>query len=327
MLYMRKILAVLAAFAISLAAAFASDFVRPEYLKKGDKVAIVSPSYVIDDVLLERACNVLRSWGLVPVKGANVGRDVGHVLAGTVEERVADLKWAFSSPEIKAVFCTRGGYGAIQLLESMPLGVCSAGPKWFVGFSDATTLHSALTVAGVMSVHGNNCNEISSSKSKSMQDNDALRDLLFGKAPEYNIPAHACNVQGHAKGRLVGGNMVSYLMMVGTPYDSMSLGDTILFIEETGESLKSIDRMFNALMLHPNFKGVRGIVLGRFSDTTSNYPAQSVEKMVMEYAKKLGIPVCCGFPAGHNGVNMPLVMGAETTMDVTREGTSIRFSL
>ena len=322
---MKKIVISLMALALAVCTAAAGDFVRPDFLKEGDKVAIISPSYYLEEAQIERACEVLRGWGLVPVRGANVGRNVGFVLAGTVDERKADLKWAFESPDIKAVFCTRGGYGAVQLLDSATVACCAAHPKWFIGFSDATILISALSTGGVMSVHGNMCNDICLSDTKPMPDNDALKDLLFGKLPEYKLPAHECNRTGTAVGRLVGGNMITFQMLSGTPYDSSVLDGTILFIEEVGESLKSIDRMINAMMLQKKFSGVRGIILGRFSDTNSNYPAQSAERIISDYAAALGIPVCCGFPAGHSGINMPLVMGDTVRLDVTSEGASVRF--
>lgn len=127
---------------------------RPAYLQTGDKVALISPSYYTPMENVEKTADVLRSWGLEPVIGPNVGKVVDGRYAGTVAERVSDIRWALSDPSIKAIICNRGGYGTIQLIDQLPLAELKASPKWLVGFSDITTLHGLLSRAGVMSIHG-----------------------------------------------------------------------------------------------------------------------------------------------------------------------------
>lgn len=128
--------------------------VKPDYLKAGDKVALISPSYFTPMENVEKTADVLRSWGLEPVIGPNVGKVVDGRYAGTVAERVSDIRWALSDPSIKAIICNRGGYGTIQLIDQLTLAELKASPKWLVGFSDISTLHGLLTRAGVMSIHG-----------------------------------------------------------------------------------------------------------------------------------------------------------------------------
>jgi len=127
---------------------------KPDYLKEGDKVALISPSYFTPMENVEKTADILRGWGLEPVIGPNVGKVVDGKYAGTVAERVSDIRWALSDPDIKAIICNRGGYGTIQLIDQLTLADLKASPKWLVGFSDISTLHGLLTRAGVMSIHG-----------------------------------------------------------------------------------------------------------------------------------------------------------------------------
>ena len=123
---------------------------KPDYLKRGDKVALISPSFFTPMENVEKTAALLRTWGLEPVIGPNVGKTYNGKYAGTVAERLSDIRWALNDPSIKAIICNRGGYGTIQLIDNLKLEELSAHPKWLVGFSDITTLHGLLTRAGVM---------------------------------------------------------------------------------------------------------------------------------------------------------------------------------
>ena len=125
---------------------------KPEYLKAGDKVAMISPSYFTPMETIEKAADVLRSWGFEPVIGPNVGKVLDGKIGGTVEERVSDIHWALSDPSIKAILCNRGGYGTIQLIDQLPFDEVKAARKWIVGYSDISTLHGFWSRAGVMSI-------------------------------------------------------------------------------------------------------------------------------------------------------------------------------
>ena len=202
----------------------------PDYLEAGDKVALISPSYFTPMENVEKTADVLRGWGLVPVIGPNVGKVVDGKYAGTVAERVSDIRWAFSDPSIKAIICNRGGYGTIQLIDQLKLAELKASPKWLVGFSDISTLHGLLTRAGVMSIHGT----MSSFLCKGGTDatSTLMRDLLLGKVPRYEVPAHKQNITGKATGTLVGGNICTFAPNLGTQADATMGKDLILFVEE-----------------------------------------------------------------------------------------------
>ncbi len=154
---------------------------KPAYLSDGDTVALISPAYYTPMENVEATANVLRSWGLVPVIGPNVGKIVDGKYAGTVDERASDILWAFNDPSIKAIICNRGGYGTIQLIDHIPLAELSASPKWLVGFSDISTLHGLLSRAGVMSVHGTMSSYLANGGTA--ETSTMMRDLLNGAGP------------------------------------------------------------------------------------------------------------------------------------------------
>lgn len=299
--------------------------VKPDYLNTGDKVALISPSYFTPMENVEKTADVLRSWGLEPVIGPNVGKVVDGRYAGTVAERVSDIRWALSDPSIKAIICNRGGYGTIQLIDQLTLAELKASPKWLVGFSDITTLHGLLTCAGVMSIHGT----MSSFLAKGGTDatSTLMRDLLLGKVPRYEVPAHNQNIMGTASGVLVGGNICTFAPNLGTQADATKGKDLILFVEEVEESMHNIDRQMRILKMNGVLDRCKGIILGEFTDCGTEFTYESVEAMLHELLSEYNIPVLCGFPGGHGDVNLPLVMGANVTIDVRADGASLMFNI
>ncbi|MBO4430199.1 MAG: LD-carboxypeptidase [Bacteroidaceae bacterium] len=298
---------------------------KPDYLMAGDKVALISPSYFTPMENVEKTVDVLRSWGLEPVIGPNVGKVVNGRYAGTVAERVSDIRWALSDPEIKAIICNRGGYGTIQLIDQLTLAELKASPKWLVGFSDISTLHGLLTRAGVMSIHGT----MSSFLAKGGTDatSTLMRDLLLGKVPCYQLPAHSQNITGKATGTLVGGNICTFAPNLGTQADATKGKDLILFVEEVEESMHNIDRQMRILQMNGVLDRCKGVVLGEFTDCGTEFTYESVEAMLHEMLKNYNIPVLCGFPSGHGDVNLPLVMGANVTIDVRTDGATLQFNI
>ena len=291
---------------------------KPDYLKLGDKVALISPSYFTPMENVEKTADVLRSWGLVPVIGPNVGKVVDGRYAGTVSERVSDIRWALDDPSIKAIICNRGGYGTIQL-------ELKGSPKWLVGFSDISTLHGLFTCAGVMSIHGT----MSSFLAKGGTDatSTLMRDLLLGDVPRYELPAHKQNIVGKASGILVGGNICTFVPNLGSQADATRGKDLILFVEEVEESMHNIDRQMRILQMNGVLDRCKGIILGEFTDCGTEFTYESVEAMLNEMLKGYRIPVLCGFPGGHGDVNLPLVMGANVTIDVRNDGATLQFNI
>jgi len=298
---------------------------KPNYLKPGDKVALISPSYFTPMENVEKTADVVRGWGLEPVIGPNVGKVVDGKYAGTAAERVSDIRWALSDPSIKAIICNRGGYGTIQLIDQLTLVELKASPKWLVGFSDISTLHGLLTRAGVMSIHGT----MSSFLAKDGTDTTStlMRDLLLGKVPRYEVPAHKQNITGKATGTLVGGNICTFTPNLGTQADATMGKDLILFVEEVEESMHNIDRQMRILEMNGVLDRCKGIILGEFTDCGKEFTYESVEAMLHEQLKAYHIPVLCGFPGGHGDVNLPLVMGANVTIDVRNDGATLQFDI
>ncbi len=298
---------------------------KPDYLKAGDKVALISPSYFTPMENVEKTADIVRSWGLEPVIGPNVGKKIDGKYAGTVAERVSDIRWALADPNIKAIICNRGGYGTIQLIDQLTLQELKASPKWLVGFSDISTLHGLMTRAGVMSIHGT----MSSFLAKGGTDatSTMMRDLLLGQVPRYEVPAHAQNIEGQATGTLVGGNICTFVPNLGTQADATKGRDLILFVEEVEESMHNIDRQMRILKMNGVLDRCKGIILGEFTDCGKEFTYESVEAMLHEMLKDYNIPVLCGFPGGHGDVNLPLIMGASVTIDVRDDGATIQFNI
>jgi len=298
---------------------------KPDYLQAGDKVALISPSYFTPIENVEKTADVLRSWGLDPVIGPNVGKVVDGKYAGTVDERVSDIRWALSDPDIKAIICNRGGYGTIQLIDQLTLAELKASPKWLVGFSDISTLHGLLTRAGVMSIHGTMSSFLA--KGGTDETSTLMRDLLLGKVPSYELPAHSQNIVGKASGTLVGGNICTFAPNLGSQADATRGKDLILFVEEVEESMHNIDRQMRILQMNGVLDRCKGVILGEFTDCGTEFTYGSVEAMLHELLKEYNIPVLCGFPGGHGDVNLPLVMGANVTIDVRNDGASLQFNM
>ena len=295
----------------------------PAFLEAGDKVALVSPSYFTPMENVEKTAEVLRGWGLEPVVGPNVGKREKGQYAGTLEERLDDLRWALGDPTVKAIICNRGGYGSIQLIDRIAPEELKASPKWLVGCSDVTTFHGMLTRAGVMSIHG----AMSAFLCKGGKDatGTLLRDLLFGRIPRYTLPAHPQNVLGKATGTLVGGNLCTFSPNLRTLADSTRRRSLILFVEEVGESMHNVDRQMRILQMNGVLDRCKGVVLGDFTRCGSEFTYENMEALLHELLAPYGIPVLCGFPGGHGPVNLPLIMGAITTIDVRADGATLRF--
>ena len=303
---------------------------RPDYLKAGDKVALISPSYYTPMENVDKTADLLRSWGLEPVIGPNVGKVVDGKYAGTVSERVSDIRWALADPSIKAIICNRGGYGTIQLIDRLSLAEIKSSPKWLVGFSDISTLHGLMTRAGVMSIHGTMSSFLA--KGGTDETSTLMRDLLMGSVPRYSLPAHPQNIEGRASGVLVGGNICTFAPNIGSQADATLGRDLILFVEEVEESMHNIDRQMRILQMNGVLDRCKGVVLGEFTDCGTEFKDASgrtisIEAMLHDLLKAYDIPVLCGFPGGHGDVNLPLVMGAPVTIDVRPDGATLQFDI
>ena len=297
--------------------------IQPPFLKAGDKVALVSPAYWVPEEAIMQAAEQIRSWGLQPVVGPHTTSLNVDAYAGTVDERAMDLRWAFEDDSIKAVVCSRGGYGSIHLLNRVPTDCYSQHPKWLIGHGDITTLLYTVAGEGMMSIHGPMAFQIAAQQEPATS---ILRNMLFGTLPQYKIPTNVHNKCGHAEGILVGGNLCSYAAIAGTKFQLEPEQDVILFIEEVEESLHAIDRQFYSLRVQPDFERVKGIVFGAFSSVKYDLQYGSVEQMLITHLHDMDIPVCCGFPVGGNSC-LPLIEGAPCSLDVTPESALLSFDI
>ena len=298
--------------------------VMPPSLKAGDTIAVVSPSSTPDSTTVAKGCNTLREWGYVPVVAPHA-LDNYHGFAGTADERAADMLWALREPSVKAILCSRGGDGAVQVLHRIPLDEFRKHPKWVMGFSDVTALHSAEVSAGVMSIHCSMCDGIARETTSTL-----IQQLLQGQLPAYQVPPHPLNRQGEATGRLVGGNLSVFCGLAGSQYDFLNLADNedlILFFEDTGEAMSKVDRMLHLLEIRGILSRLKGIVVGHFSNY--KHPENGfadMYDMLHEYLQHYDIPVAYDFPAGHHSSwNPPMVEGCRVLLKVGPDGTTISF--
>ena len=301
--------------------------VMPAALKAGDTIAIVSPSSMPDTLTVAKGCETLREWGYVPVVGPHA-MNSWHGFAGTADERASDLLWALRDSTIKAILCSRGGDGAVQVLQRIPLQEFHDHPKWVMGFSDATALHSAEVSAGVMSIHSSMCDGISMRGGRDSV-NAILQRLLQGELPSYQVPAHPLNQQGVAEGILMGGNLSVFCGLAGSDYDFLNRADEglILFFEDTGEGMSMVDRMLHQMEIRGVLPKLKGIIVGHFSKYKSpENDFADMYDMLHEYLQHYNIPVCYDFPVGHAHLrNFPLLTGAKATLEVTSEGATLRY--
>ena len=298
---------------------------RPDYLKPGDTVALMSPASTPDAEFVTAAEDVLHQWGYNTVRCAHVLDSLHGSFAGTVEERKADLLQALRDPAVKAIFCTRGGYGSIQQMQEIPLDTLRRYPKWVIGYSDVTVMHSAWVSAGVMSIHahmGEHLMNYGGQDSCSL----ALKGMLQGKLPRYVIPSDSLNCPGDATGVLIGGNLSVLSGFTGSWLDFFQRPEgLILFLEDVGEDFDHVDRYMNLLRLHDCLKNLRGVVIGQFNHFKSNGDYPDMNHLFQRYFASMGIPVIYNFPVGHVDENYPMMEGATVHLSVNREEALLEF--
>ena len=299
--------------------------IAAQWLSVGDTVAIISPSSATDTATVNGGVRTLLSWGFPCVVAAHALDDY-RGFAGTADERLSDLLWALRAPHVRAVMCSRGGDGAVQLLCQLPPDTLRRYAKPIIGFSDVTALLSAQASVGVQGIHGSMCHAIATYHGNDTVS-QALRHMMQGDMPVYHLPPHALNQQGRADGILVGGNMSVLHGLAGSDYDPLLLPDIILFLEDTGEGISKVDRMLHNIELRGLMSHVRGIIIGQF--TKYKHPDggfADMNDMFHEYLQRYDIPVCYDFPVGHSHLrNFPLPVGRRVTLNVASDGTTLSF--
>lgn len=300
-----------------------SDVIFPEKLKKGNKIAVISPAGYVEPSQLESTLEIIRKRGYEPVEGKHVyGKyQHGYPYSGTEKERIADLNWALNDPDISAVWASRGGYGCQHLLRHVKLTGFRKDPKWYIGYSDNTVIQSFLLKKGFASIHGQTVK--TSSFGVNSESYDGIFQILNGKLPEYEINTSKLNRKGSVEGQLVGGNLALIYALLGSRY-SFAFKDRILFIEEIGENYYALDRMLMSLDLAGIFGQIKGLIVGGMTNMgkeaeNSDYEASFdgfANEIISERVRKFDFPVLYEFPNGHIYGNHPLIIGAEISMKV-----------
>jgi len=295
----------------------------PKPLKKGDKIAIISPAGSVEPSQLEKGLEMIKSKGYEPVLGENLYTKFsnGYNYAGTEAERLKDMNWALNDPEISAIWASRGGYGCQHLLEGLNLKEFTKNPKWYIGYSDNTVIQSYLMKKGFASIHGQTIK--TSSFGVTEESYALLFDILKGKKPKYNLKSHQFNKQGNIEGELIGGNLALVYALLGTKY-SFNFSDKILFMEDIGENFYALDRMMMSLELAGVFKKIKGLIIGGMTNMGDEKDNQQYEESFDEFAyqlisdriSKYSFPVVFGFPNGHIKDNRPLIIGSEIKVKV-----------
>jgi muramoyltetrapeptide carboxypeptidase len=295
----------------------------PQALKKGDKIAIVSPAGIINPDYIIGASNRLREWGLEAIIGKNAQNVYGR-FAGTCEERIADLQWAMDNSEIKAILCSRGGYGTVQIIDKINFSSFKKNPKWLIGFSDITILHAALSEMGIPSIHGIMAKHLTESNPNSISV-QSLHDILFGNKPTYKIAPHQLNRKGCCDGILIGGNLSVLFSLRGTKYD-INPKEKILFLEDLAEKPYHIDRMMRNLKTGDILENLSGLIIGQFTEIEEDKSMlKTVYEIILDAVADYDYPVCFNFPAGHTDENLPLILGAEIELKISDESAIIEW--
>ena len=299
----------------------------PPFLKQGDEIAIISPSGTVLSERVDGAVEAIRQWGFTPVVGEHCKGEyqaygvISHSAAPG--HRLADLQWALAAPRVKAILCSRGGYGAVHLLEYLDLKAIAENPKWIIGFSDISALHAAWHRAGVVSIHSPMAKHLTLHGI----DNEISRNnynIITGKGlPSYDVAPHPHNRLGSVTATITGGNLAVIMSLLATPYNVIKPGN-ILIIEDVAEQVYQVQRLFYHLKLAGILPRLAGLVVGQFTkyrgdDTTAMYD------MIHDIVSPYDYPVAFNFPIGHVPHNVPIVLGSTATLEVS--DTNVKLSM
>lgn len=297
--------------------------ITPPYLQKGDRVAIVCPAKKLPKPM-DDAVALLQSWGLEVVLGQTVTASYNQ-FAGDDNLRAADLQQYINDDSIKAIFAARGGYGTVRIIDQVDFSRLATRPKWIIGFSDITVLHAHLSRNfGMTTIHGQMPINIPDATATSVE---TLRQALFGEELSYEIAPAPLNRIGEGTGELIGGNLAILLSVLASASD-YNYDGKVLFIEDVGEYLYSIDRMMYALKRAGKLQNLAGLIVGGFTDLKDNdIPfGQTAEEIIRAAVDEYNFPVCFGFPAGHVADNHALMMGQPISLHITPEYATITYS-
>ena len=299
--------------------------IRPPKLKRDDKAVIVSPASGIDSLLVDKAAAVLRQWGL-QVEIAEHALCKNGRFSERVENRLGDLQKAMDDPDVKLIFCARGGYGAVHLADKLRFEGILKNPKWLLGFSDITVLHALFQQNNLMSIHGPMAKHFAE---EGIADTSVCRvkDILTGEPLCYEEPTQkqaSLNRWGKVSGQIFGGNLAVFCGLLGTPYATIP-ANGILLIEDVGEEPYKVDRYIHQLKLAKVFERISGLIVGQFTDFTEDSGMyRPLYESIAEAVREYSFPVAFGFPIGHVEPNLPVIMGNVAQFDVSEKKIILR---
>lgn len=302
----------------------------PPNLKQGDYIGITSPAGYITEKEVQPAISVLEEWGFKIKIGKTIGKRY-FGFGGTDQERRDDFQDMLENKEIRAILCARGGYGALRIIDQLDFTILPAQPKWIIGFSDITVLHSHLNRNyGIASIHSKMCNSFpdkwKNAETEQKETILSIKQALTGEKMKYTIASMKFNKTGKGVGPLVGGNLKTIETLAGSKSD-LRTTNKILFVEDTGEYLYSIDRMFWNLKRSGKLNDLQGLIIGGFKvkpDNPGEDFGKSVHEIVLEKVKEFDYPVCFDFPVGHQKNNYALKCGIQHRLEVGEEMCSLR---
>lgn len=304
-----------------------TKLIQPPYLKAGDSVAIVAPSGVLNhrEKEVNQAKALLESWGLKVVIGKNVYKKANH-FAGTDAERAEDFQKALDNPNINAIWCARGGYGTVRILDKLDYTEFKKHPKWMIGYSDITGIHNQMHNQGIETIHAMMCTSMTDDLSDIQETIETFKTALFGNDLTYTIEGNPDNKTGTAKGQLVGGNLTLLHTMLGSN-TSINTEGKILFIEEIGEYKYHIDRMLQSLKRAGYFDNCKGLIVGDMSKMRKNTTpwGTSIEQLILDVLAECDFPILFDFPAGHEKDNRALIFGRNVKIEVGKDKGVIKF--
>ena len=296
--------------------------IRPNYLQKGDTVAIVSTARKVSKKELIPALAILKNWGLNVVLGNSIEAEE-HQFAGNDKLRASDFQEMLDNPKIKAIWCARGGYGTIRMIDLLDFSNFKNNLKWIIGYSDVTVLHSHLHQLGFETLHAQMPVSIETKTAACVQ---SLKNSLFGNNTTITIPSEVSNVTGNAKGVLVGGNLSMLYSLCGSS-SSISTKGKILFIEDLDEYLYHIDRMLQNLKRNGMLDQLEGLIIGGMTQMHDNdIPfGQSSEEIILSICNDYNYPIVFNFPAGHIKDNRALILGRKAELIISKTETILTF--
>lgn len=301
----------------------------PGYLDKGDWLGITAPAGHITPEEIQPAVEQIRNWGFNIRVGATVGLQ-DFTFAGTDEERLNDVQRMLDDPSLKAILFARGGYGAVRIIDRLHWEGFKKYPKWIIGFSDATVFHAHINRnLGIASLHSKMTNsfpdEWEQAEPEQKETILSIQRALRGEQMSYTCAAHPMNRAGTSRGVLIGGNLKTLESLSGTASDIQTAGK-LLFVEDTGEYLYSIDRMFWNLKRTGKLDQLKGLIIGGFRirpDDPGDEFGKNLYQIVMEKVQEYGYPVCFDFPVGHQKNNYALKCGVLHRLQVDQQGSSL----